>query len=77
MSSTQATRRATIAQAIALIDDTDHDTLLSYLKQTALHPSFREDPERLRGALDAGVEVDLFVSYKAAQQLLRAAGEPV
>jgi hypothetical protein len=77
MNSTQATRRATIERAIALLDDTDHDTLLRYLEQTALHRSFREDPERFRSALRDGMEDDMFASFKAAQQLLRAAGEPV
>ena len=73
MNSTQDARRATINQAIRVLDDTDHDTLLRYLEQTALHRSFREDPERLRSALRDGMEDDLYVSFKAAQQLLRAA----
>ena len=77
MNSTQATRRATIERAIALLDDTDHDTLLRYLEQTALHRSFREDPERLRSALRDGLQDDLFASFKAAQQLLRAAGDAI
>ena len=77
MSSTQDARRATINQAIRVLDDTDHDTLLRYLEQTALHRSFREDPERFRSALRDGLQDDMFASFKAAQQLLRAAGEPV
>jgi hypothetical protein len=77
MSSTQPSRRATIERAITVLDNTGHSALLGYLEQTALHRSFREDPERLRSALNDGLQDDLFASFKAAQQLLRAAGEDI
>lgn len=73
--STPANRQATIDRALHLLNAIDRDTLCVYLAQTSLDESFQDDPDRLRSALEAGLKADLYAPYKAAQQLLRAAGQ--
>lgn len=74
----QASRLDTINQALRLLDTTDHDTLCGYLAQTRLNDNYQQDPDRLRRALRAAAASDanLYVPYRAAQQVLLAAGQP-
>ena len=70
-------RLGTIKRAIDLIDTADPGDLASYLAQTGLHDHIKADPATLRRHLAA---VDgtgrTFGPWKAAQQLLQAAGLP-
>lgn len=70
-------RYDTINRAIALIDDADPADLARYLADTRLHDHIKADPATLRRHLaDANGTAQVFSAWKAAQQLLQAAGLP-
>ena len=77
---TAATQRDTIDRAIALIDTADPADLAGYLAQTSLHDHIKADPATLRQHLAAATpDADIgrrFGAWKAAQQILQAAGLP-
>lgn len=84
MTATSTDRQATIDRAIALIDnaqsDADAAQLDAWLAQTGIHRDLRLDPYALRDKLAAVADDPhsgrAFGAWKAAQQLLRAAGQP-
>lgn len=74
----RAARQATIDRAIAYLTTTDRDTVLATLAKTRFHDHVRTDPDRLLQDLrnadpDA---ISRFARWKAAQNVLRAAGLP-
>jgi hypothetical protein len=69
-------RQDTINRAIALIDTSDHSDLAGYLAQTTIHDHLKASPGALRDALASAVGTADFGTWKASQQLLRAAGLP-
>lgn len=75
-----AARTDTIRRAIALIDTADPSDLAGYLAQTSMHDHIKADPATLRQHLtDATPDASAghrFGAWKAAQQLLQAAGLP-
>ena len=72
-----AARLDVIRRAIALIDLSDPADLVGYLAQTDIHDHLKADPAALRGNLaTADGTAQVFGAWKAAQQLLKAAGHP-
>jgi hypothetical protein len=70
-------RHDTIRRAIDLIDTTGPADLGRYLADTSLHDHIKADPATLRKHLaDASGTAQTFSAWKAAQQLLQAAGLP-
>ncbi|HEX3958087.1 MAG TPA: hypothetical protein VHZ03_15845 [Trebonia sp.] len=83
MTATQHTDRLdTIQRAIDFIDSTDPADLKRYLLRTSLHDHIKADPAMLRQHLAASVLAAAdgtgitFPAWKAAQQILQAAGLP-
>lgn len=80
MSTVTATRLATIKRAIDVIDSAAPADLTRYLAQASIHDYLRADPALLRSRL-AGIDGTSpsgarFGAWKAAQQILDAAGLP-
>ena len=77
MSTTLNARQVTIDLAVTLIDLTGRGELDGYLAQTAIHSDLKRDPAALRNKLvNARGAAQTFSAWKAAQQLLKAAGLP-
>ena len=77
MTATSTDRHDTIRRAIALIDTADPADLSRYLADTSLHDHIKADPATLRKHLaTADGTAQVFGAWKAAQQLLQAAGLP-
>ena len=77
--SVAAPRQATIDRAIALIDTATPSDLTGYLAQTRIHDHLKSDPATFRDHLAAATPDDTprhFGAWKAAQQILQAAGLP-
>lgn len=74
---TNEARRATIGQAVGLIDSAAPDDLARWLGQTGIAGRFKADPAGLREVLDdARQGGPLQAAWDAAKQLLDAAGQP-
>ena len=70
-------RLGTIRRAIDLIDTTSLADLDACLARTSLHDHIKADPALLRQHLAAvGPGDRTFAPWKAAQQILQAAGRP-
>jgi hypothetical protein len=78
-------RKATIARAIAHIYSTDTELVRAQLGTTNLYDRFKADPDALADSLAVALRGEkppatptgrLFGAWKAAQQLLQAAGLP-
>jgi hypothetical protein len=80
MDADAAARRAdTITRAIALIDTAPPADLAGYLAGTNIHDHLKADPAALRQRLATVDDMSpgsRFGAWKAAQQILRAAGLP-
>ena len=77
MTTISTDRRDTIRRAIALIDTASPADLGDYLADTSLHDHIKASPATLRKHLaDADGTAQVFGAWKAAQQLLKAAGLP-
>jgi len=81
MTTTQTTRQDIINRAITLIDNANPHALARYLADTSLHDHIKADPGTLRQHLADATAPDAsvgarFSAWKAAQQLLQAAGLP-
>ena len=72
-----ADRHGTISRAIGLIDTVSPADLAGYLTQTDILDHLKSDPAALRRNLaTADGTAQVFGAWKAAQQILRAAGLP-
>ena len=72
-----ADRHGIIRRAIDLIDAASPADLAGYLAQTDIHDHLKADPAALRRNLaTADGTAQVFGAWKAAQQILRAAGLP-
>jgi hypothetical protein len=73
----RADRLGTIRRAIDLIDAASLADLAVYLGRTRLHDHVKADPAMLRHHLaTVGDTGNVFSAWKAAQQILQAAGLP-
>lgn len=74
-----AARQATIDRAVRLLDTAHPHDLAVWLAKTNLHDHVKADPAQLRrdlAAADPDNWAGYFGTWKAAQQLLQAAGLP-
>lgn len=73
-----AARRAVINRAADLIDTASPADLQRYLAQTGIHAHLKADPAALRDNLTSAVDgtPQAVGAWKAAQQILDAAGLP-
>lgn len=72
-----AYRQDTIRRAVALIDTASAADLARYLSQTQIHAHLQADPAALRDSLASAIGTDHQTgAWKAAQQVLHAAGLP-
>jgi hypothetical protein len=71
-------RQDTIRRAIALIDTAAPADLKDYLAATRIHARLQADPAALRDSLATVTDgtPQALGAYKAAQQILQAAGLP-
>lgn len=77
MTAISTDRHDTIRRAIDLIDTASPADLWRYLSQTDIHAHLQTDVPALRRTLaDAAGTAQVFGAWKAAQQLLQAAGLP-
>jgi hypothetical protein len=74
---TMTGRQETINRAIVLLDTTGTDCLTAILAKTSLHANWQANPAALRDRLVTAGGLHLsFTAWKAAQQILAAAGLP-
>lgn len=74
-----APAQATIDRAVALLDEADAVDLARWLAATSLHAHLKADPAELRRHLttfDPASVFQRFSAWKAAQQIMQAAGLP-